>query len=62
MHARPKIASCLWFASEAEEAARFYVGILPNSRIGRIARYGEAGFETHGQKPGAALERAYAGA
>ena len=52
---KPKIAPCLWFASEAEEAARFYVSIFPNSKVGTIARYGKAGFETHGQKEGTVL-------
>jgi predicted 3-demethylubiquinone-9 3-methyltransferase (glyoxalase superfamily) len=33
----------LWFDHQAEEAARFYVSIFPNSRIVRVARYGEAG-------------------
>lgn len=50
-----KITPCLWFASEAEEAARFYTGIFPDSRIGKIARYGKAGFEYHGQKEGTVL-------
>lgn len=50
-----KIAPCLWFAGEAEEAARFYTGIFPGSKIGKIARYGKAGQETHGQKPGTVL-------
>jgi len=31
-----KISPCLWFASEAEEAASFYVSLQPNSRIDRI--------------------------
>lgn len=55
MQISQKIAPCLWFASEAEEAARYYVGIFPNSRIGKIARYGKEGFETHGQKEGTVL-------
>ena len=55
MQISQKIAPCLWFASEAEEAARYYVGIFPNSKIGKIARYGKAGFETHGQKEGTVL-------
>jgi predicted 3-demethylubiquinone-9 3-methyltransferase (glyoxalase superfamily) len=38
-----KINPFLWFDSEAEEAARFYVGIFKNSKIGRITRYGEGG-------------------
>jgi predicted 3-demethylubiquinone-9 3-methyltransferase (glyoxalase superfamily) len=36
-----KIAPCLWFDSEAEEAAKFYVSIFPNSKIGKTARYPE---------------------
>jgi predicted 3-demethylubiquinone-9 3-methyltransferase (glyoxalase superfamily) len=34
----PKIAPCLWFDGEAEEAARLYTSLLPNSRIDRIQR------------------------
>src|SRR5262245_60495075 len=37
------ITACLWFDTEAEEAARFYVSLFPNSRIGKISRYGSAG-------------------
>jgi predicted 3-demethylubiquinone-9 3-methyltransferase (glyoxalase superfamily) len=39
----PKITPFLWFDSNAEEAVKFYVSIFKNSRIERIARYGEAG-------------------
>lgn len=45
-----KIAPCLWFDTEAEEAAKFYVSLFPDSKIIKIARYGKAGFEQH-QKP-----------
>lgn len=38
-----KITPFLWFDREAEEAARFYCSIFQNSKIGTIARYGEAG-------------------
>jgi len=31
-----KIAPCLWFNNEAEEAAKFYVSLLPDSRIVKI--------------------------
>lgn len=34
----PHIAPFLWFDTKAEEAARFYVSIFPNSRITRIGR------------------------
>ncbi|MHB0972504.1 MAG: VOC family protein [Thermoanaerobaculia bacterium] len=38
-----KITPCLWFDGQAEEAAKFYTSIFPNSKIGKIARYGESG-------------------
>jgi hypothetical protein len=41
-----------WFDVQAEEAAQFYVGIFPRSRIKRVLHYGEAGQEAHGQKGG----------
>ncbi|MGH8654096.1 MAG: VOC family protein [Gammaproteobacteria bacterium] len=31
-----KIAPALWFIEKAEEAARFYLSIFPNSRIDRV--------------------------
>jgi len=36
-----KISPCLWFDDQAEEAARFYVSIFKNSKIGKILHYGE---------------------
>ena len=33
-----KISPCLWFDGEAEEAARFYVSLLPDSRIERVQK------------------------
>ena len=38
-----KITPCLWFDSEAEEAARFYDSVFRNARIGRISRYRKEG-------------------
>ena len=38
-----KINDVLWFDSDAEEVAKFYVGIFKNSKIDRITRYGENG-------------------
>lgn len=37
------ITPCLWFGTEAEDAARFYVSIFPSSRIVDVSRYGEGG-------------------
>ena len=39
----PSIVPNLWFDSEAEEAAEFYVSIFPNSRVLKTLRYTEAG-------------------
>ncbi len=33
-----KIAPCLWFDGEAEEAANFYVSLLPDSRIDHVQK------------------------
>jgi predicted 3-demethylubiquinone-9 3-methyltransferase (glyoxalase superfamily) len=38
-----KITPFLWFDTEGEEAAKFYTGIFPNSRIVDVSRYGSAG-------------------
>lgn len=37
------LITCLWFDTEGEEAANFYTSIFPNSKVGKIARYGSAG-------------------
>jgi predicted 3-demethylubiquinone-9 3-methyltransferase (glyoxalase superfamily) len=33
-----QIATCLWFATQAEEAARFYCATLPGAELGEIVR------------------------
>jgi predicted 3-demethylubiquinone-9 3-methyltransferase (glyoxalase superfamily) len=38
-----KITPFLWFNGQAEEAANLYTSLFKNSKIGNIARYGEAG-------------------
>ena len=37
------ISPFLWFDNQAEDAAKLYVSIFPNSRILGVSRYGEAG-------------------
>lgn len=34
----PKVSTCLWFGTEAEEAVRLYVSLVPDSRIDHIQR------------------------
>jgi predicted 3-demethylubiquinone-9 3-methyltransferase (glyoxalase superfamily) len=37
----PKITPFLWFDTQAEEAAAFYVSVFPNSRVVSVSRYPE---------------------
>lgn len=52
---KQKITPCLWFDSQAEEAAKFYTSVFDNSRIGQVSRYGKAGQEVHGREPGSVM-------
>ena len=38
-----KTTPCLWFDTQAEEAAGFYTSVFANSRILQLTRYGSAG-------------------
>jgi predicted 3-demethylubiquinone-9 3-methyltransferase (glyoxalase superfamily) len=49
------ITPCLWYDTQAEEAANFYVSIFENSRVIRTLRYGQAGHEIHGKPAGSVL-------
>ena len=49
------ISPCLWFDSEAEEAARFYVGVFKKSKLGPITRYPAVGQEIHGRAAGSVM-------
>jgi predicted 3-demethylubiquinone-9 3-methyltransferase (glyoxalase superfamily) len=49
------INPCLWFDSEAEEAAKFYTAIFKNSKINATTRYSEVGREFHGKPPGSVM-------
>ena len=50
-----KITPCLWFDTQAEEAAKFYTSIFKNSKIGKISRYPDAGQEVHGKPAGSVM-------
>jgi predicted 3-demethylubiquinone-9 3-methyltransferase (glyoxalase superfamily) len=50
-----RITPCLWFDDQAEEAVAFYTGIFRNSKIAKVARYGEAGHEIHGKRAGTVM-------
>ena len=55
MELRTRIAPCLWFDSQAVDAARFYVSVFENSGIDSISRYGKEGFEVHGRPAGSVM-------
>lgn len=50
-----KITPFLWFDDKAEEAARFYVSIFRNSKIGVEARYGDEGAKVAGKPRGSVM-------
>jgi len=54
-----RISPCLWFDHQAEEAANFYTGIFPNSRITSVTRYAEAGQEVHQRPAGSVMVAAF---
>jgi predicted 3-demethylubiquinone-9 3-methyltransferase (glyoxalase superfamily) len=50
-----RIAPCLWFDNQAEEAAKFYVSVFKNSKIVTVARYPKAGQEVHKRPAGSVM-------
>jgi len=50
-----RITPCLWFDDQAEDAAKFYVSIFRNSKLGAVTRYGEAGAEVSGRPKGSVM-------
>jgi predicted 3-demethylubiquinone-9 3-methyltransferase (glyoxalase superfamily) len=53
------ITPCLWFDTQAEEAANFYVSIFKNSKITQVSRYGEEGKEHHRKPVGSVMVAAF---
>lgn len=50
-----KITPFLWFDDRAEEAANFYTSIFKNSKIGKVAHYGEEGAKASGRPKGTVM-------
>jgi predicted 3-demethylubiquinone-9 3-methyltransferase (glyoxalase superfamily) len=59
MASMQKISPCLWFDTQAEDAATFYVSIFGNSGIEAISRYSKEGFEIHGRPAGLVMTVAF---
>ncbi len=52
---KQKITPCLWFDTQAEEAAKLYTSVFKNSAIRQVSRYGTAGRQVHGKEPGSVM-------
>jgi len=50
-----RITPFLWFDGQAEEAAKFYTAIFPNSKITHVARYDKAAAQASGRPEGSAM-------
>ena len=53
------ITPCLWFDTQAEEAAKFYASVFKDAKIGKTSRYGKEGVEVHGKQPGTVMTVAF---
>src|SRR5262249_59146157 len=53
------ITPCLWFDTQAEQAAKFYASVFKDSKIGKVSRYGKEGVEVHGKQPGTVMTVAF---
>jgi len=59
MQIAQRIAPCLWFDTQAEEAVNFYMGIFKDSKILNMSRYGDVGHDIHGMPAGSVLAIAF---
>jgi predicted 3-demethylubiquinone-9 3-methyltransferase (glyoxalase superfamily) len=53
------ITPCLWFDTQAEDAAKFYCSVFENSKITAVSRFPEAGQEVHGKPAGSVMVVAF---
>ena len=49
------LTTCVWFDTEAEEAATFYTSVFDDSRLGKITRYSKEGRDIHGKDAGSVM-------
>ena len=53
------ITPCLWFDTQAEEAAKFYVSVFKNSKITSVSRFPDAGQDVHHKPAGSVMVAAF---
>jgi len=49
------LTPCLWFDTEAEDAANLYCSVFPNSKVTAVSRFPDAGQEIHGKPAGSVM-------
>ena len=54
-----RVTPCLWFNTEAEEAAKFYCSVFKNSKITEVSRFPDAGQDVHGKAAGSVMVAAF---
>jgi predicted 3-demethylubiquinone-9 3-methyltransferase (glyoxalase superfamily) len=54
-----RVTPFLWFDAQAEEAAKFYTSIFPNSAIGKTWRYDKAAAQASGRPEGSVMTIAF---
>jgi predicted 3-demethylubiquinone-9 3-methyltransferase (glyoxalase superfamily) len=54
-----RLTPCLWFDTQAEEAAKFYCSVFKNSKITEVSHYPEAGQDAHGKPAGSVMVAAF---
>ena len=59
MQLKERIAPCLWFDSQAEQAAAFYISVFKNSRIVQVSHYSDVGKEIHHRPAGSVMTVAF---
>lgn len=50
-----RIVPCIWFDTQAEDAARFYTSVFERGKLGDVVRYDEASARASGQPEGSVL-------
>jgi predicted 3-demethylubiquinone-9 3-methyltransferase (glyoxalase superfamily) len=57
--AKQTISPCLWFDTEAEDAAKFYVSIFPHAKINDVSYYPDVAQDRRSRAPGSVMVVAF---
>ena len=54
-----KITPFLWYDRQAEDAAKFYISVFKNSKMGSVTKYNEASAKASGKQPGSVMTASF---